>query len=280
MDDPTLSLPRRVQLAVVAHIRHNYTQYDKLLKQVPWQAARAMVEQPSLDKLAQWRGDDNEEPDAMEEILREVIVIPDDDEDDNRQLASSSALRQSSVELISSRAMAEVVETRPIDYAARRASAAGIESPDSDDDQEVTFLGHGQYVFDRSNEKRINKDGTHRLRAWEEARSRLRHPQGGATATDVRPLTEISGPSTNSALGAEHWTSFQQEPQRARSADTQGVLFPPKATQVSFSSAQDRGARYEIEQNQNRNNIDRRGRVNVRPLPGPPHTYQTSLMGG
>jgi len=236
-----------------------------------------MIEQPSLDKLAQWRGDDNEEPDAMEEILREVIVIPDDDEDDNGQLTSSSTLRQSSVEMISSRAIADDVETRPIDYAARRTSAAGVESPDTDDDQEVTFLGHGQYVFDRSNEKRISKDGTHRLRAWEEARSRLRHPQGGATATDVRPLTEISGPSTNSGHGAEYWHSFQSAPQRARPTDTQGFLFPPKETQVTMSSAQEKGARYEMEQNQNHNNTDRHGRVSVRPLLCPPHRCEKSL---
>ncbi|MCJ1243502.1 hypothetical protein MMC30_000699 [Trapelia coarctata] len=259
VEDPKLSLPRRVQLAVVAHIRHNYTQYDKLLKQVPWQAARAMIEQPSLDKLAQWRGDDNEEPDAMEEILREVIVIPDDDEEDSQRLTSNSSLRQGSVEMISSRALADDVETRPIDYAARRTSATGVESPDSDDDQEVTFLGHGQYVFDRPNEKRTNQDGTHRLRAWEEARSRLRQPKGTVAATDARPLTEIPGLSTTSVPGGDPRNTFPPAPQRARPADSHRPSYSHIEPQVVMSSAHERGARYEIEQDHNR--TDHHGRV-------------------
>ena len=261
MEDPTLSLPRRVQLAVVAHIRHNYTQYDKLLKQVPWQAARAMIEQPSLDKLAQWRGDDNEEPDAMEEILREVIVIPDDDEEDGQQFASKSSLRHGSVEMISGRALADDVETRPIDYAARRTSATGVESPDSDDDQEVTFLGYGQYVFDRPNEKRTSKDGTHRLRAWEEARNRLRQPQGMGAAADARPLSEVLGASTISVHEGDSRNTFQPASQRTRPVDSHRSSFSHPEPQAVMSSAHARGARYEIEQDHNRK--DRQGRVSV-----------------
>lgn len=236
-----------------------------------------MIEQSSLDKLAQWRGDDNEEPDAMEEILREVIVIPDDDDDDNLQLASKSNLRQGSVEMVSSRIIADDVETRPIDYATRRTSAAGVGSPDSDDDQEFTFLGHGQYVFDRPNEKRTNRDGTHRLRAWEEARSRLRHPQGGASATDARPLTEISGPSTDNAHGSEHWNTFQPAPERARPAGIRKLPYPHNELQVTMSSAQERAARYEIKQDHN--STDHHGRVSVRPLLSSPHTHEKSLTG-
>lgn len=220
-----------------------------------------MVEQPSLDKLAQWRGDDDEEPDAMEEILREVIVIPDDDEEDHSQLASTSSLRQGSVELVSSRALADDVETRPIDYAARRASATGVESPDSDDDQEVTFLGHGQYVFDRSNEKRTNKDGTHRLRAWEEARSRLRHPQGGAAAIDTRPLTEVSDPSNNGVCGGNPRDSFQPTHQRARPVDSRRSSYSYKQPQVLMPAANERGPRSGIEQDHN--HTDQHGRVSV-----------------
>ncbi|MCJ1412307.1 hypothetical protein MMC19_006401 [Ptychographa xylographoides] len=176
-----LSLPRRVQLAVVAHIRHTYTDYDKLLKQIPYQAARALIEQPSLDKLAQWRGDDEDEPDAMEEILREVIVIDDDDEETNthsngKAIHNSYGNHQGSVEIISSRAIGDNMETRPIDYGKSRSLVTGVESPESDDDQEVTFLGHGQYVFDKPDQARHNREGAHRLRAWEEARTRFRHP--------------------------------------------------------------------------------------------------------
>lgn len=76
-----LDLPRRVQLAVIARIRHNYTDYDRLLRAFDWQEARAIVEPVSLQKLLEWRGENDIEDDgAFEEIVRETIVIPSDDE--------------------------------------------------------------------------------------------------------------------------------------------------------------------------------------------------------
>ena len=212
-----LSLPRRVQLAVVAHIRHNYTDYDKLLKQVPYQVARAIVEQPSLDKLAQWRGDDSDEPNAMEEILREVIVIPDDDDEVDRKLVHGPSSRHGSVEILSSRAIADDLETHPIDYAAERTSAMGVESPDSDDVQEVTFLGHGQYAFDAPNESRDTRNGAHRHRAWEEARHRLKQPDrqpATLSAPVARRLTELPHhQSTNFANNDPHITTISRAQQ-------------------------------------------------------------------
>ncbi|RMZ72720.1 Coiled-coil domain-containing 25 [Pyrenophora seminiperda CCB06] len=44
-----LTLARKVQLAVVAHIRHMYTDYDKLLRSDGWLEARSQVEHPELD---------------------------------------------------------------------------------------------------------------------------------------------------------------------------------------------------------------------------------------
>ena len=81
-----LSLPRRAQLAVVAHIRHKYTEYDELLKEMPWGDARRRVAPNTLEKLAQWRGDKDDEPDTMEEILREVVIISDDEDDDDEEV--------------------------------------------------------------------------------------------------------------------------------------------------------------------------------------------------
>ena len=115
-----LPLPRRVQLAVVAHIRHVYTNYDSLLKTGTYFEARAAIEKPCLDLLAQWRSDDDDDPNAMEEILREVIVIDDDDEEDGdckSPIASQQHdNRDDSVEIISSHAFANEVQMRPIDY--------------------------------------------------------------------------------------------------------------------------------------------------------------------
>lgn len=76
-----LDLSRRVQLAVIARIRHKYTDYDRLLRAFEWKDARQMTEPVSLQKLIEWRGEqDTEEDDQLEEMVRETIVIDDDDE--------------------------------------------------------------------------------------------------------------------------------------------------------------------------------------------------------
>ncbi|KAF2767964.1 hypothetical protein EJ03DRAFT_137463 [Teratosphaeria nubilosa] len=76
-----LSLPRRVQLAVIARIRHTHTDYDRLLRAFEWTQARAMVEPECLKKLIEWRGEnDAEDDETLEEIVRETIVIDDDDD--------------------------------------------------------------------------------------------------------------------------------------------------------------------------------------------------------
>ena len=77
----SLELPRRVQLATIARIRHTYTDYDNLLRAFEWKHARLEVEQECLKKLIEWRGENDEEDDQeLEEIVRETIVIDDDDE--------------------------------------------------------------------------------------------------------------------------------------------------------------------------------------------------------
>ncbi|KAL5600982.1 hypothetical protein BROUX41_005815 [Berkeleyomyces rouxiae] len=76
-----LSLSRRVQLAVLAHIRHNHTRYDELLRETSWMHARKAVEQPCLDVLVRWRGDEENGRDSLDEILREVVIISDDEDE-------------------------------------------------------------------------------------------------------------------------------------------------------------------------------------------------------
>src|SRR6266516_5238667 len=78
-----LTLSRRAQLAVLAHIRHTYTHYDSLLRTESWQTAREQIEQACLYLLVKWRGDDDNGADDMEYILQEVIVISDDEEEDD-----------------------------------------------------------------------------------------------------------------------------------------------------------------------------------------------------
>jgi len=76
-----LDLPRRVQLATIARIRHHYTDYDRLLRAFEWKDARAEVEPTCLKKLIEWRGENDFEDDGeLEEIVRETIVIDSDDD--------------------------------------------------------------------------------------------------------------------------------------------------------------------------------------------------------
>lgn len=81
-----LPLVRRAQLSVVAHVRHVYTRYDKLLREVGYREARAQVEGPTLKKLVEWRGDDdnsNGSNQVLEDVFREVIVLSDDDDSED-----------------------------------------------------------------------------------------------------------------------------------------------------------------------------------------------------
>ena len=77
-----IPLPRRVQLAVIARIRHTYTDYDRLLNAFgDWKAVRKEVEPSCLQKLIEWRGETGDDDETLEEIVRETIVIDDDDDD-------------------------------------------------------------------------------------------------------------------------------------------------------------------------------------------------------
>ncbi|KAL9108174.1 MAG: hypothetical protein Q9227_007028 [Pyrenula ochraceoflavens] len=112
-----LSLIRRAQLAVVAHIRHVYTPYDKLLRSGGYHEARSRVEKATLERLVAWRGDDENGTQKLEDVLREVVVISDDeesDEDDIDRLGLTS--RDVSVEILSSDDEAQRrIQVRPVE---------------------------------------------------------------------------------------------------------------------------------------------------------------------
>ncbi|KAK4236163.1 hypothetical protein C8A03DRAFT_17165 [Achaetomium macrosporum] len=94
---PNVTLSRRVQLAVLAHIRHNHTRYDQLLRETSYVNARKAVESLCLDILVKWRGDEETGRDQLDEILCEVVVISDsesdesDDKDEDDTSTTSSA---------------------------------------------------------------------------------------------------------------------------------------------------------------------------------------------
>lgn len=104
-----LSLARRVQLAVVAHIRHTYTDYDKMLKTGSWTEARQKVEHVSLAKLKEWRDETGEQSNEIEDTFREVIVL-DDDDADSSDGGSTPDEREQSMEIVSNRVTARDIQ--------------------------------------------------------------------------------------------------------------------------------------------------------------------------
>lgn len=178
-----LPISRRVQLAVVAHIRHVYTDYDSLLRTGTYYEARAAIEKPCLDLLAQWRSDDDDDPNAMEEILREVIVIDDDDEEDGDRKSPLTSQqysnRDDSVEIISSHAFADEVQMRPIDYSdsARSVDRGRLHSPEQDSRAILQYAGSGHYRHEQQHQNdpiRFDPGGIHQLR-WREALHRRKN---------------------------------------------------------------------------------------------------------
>ncbi|KPM43342.1 hypothetical protein AK830_g3218 [Neonectria ditissima] len=89
-----ITLARRVQLAVLAHIRHTHTRYDTLLRETTWQNARKIVEGLCLDTLVKWRGDEETGRDQLDEILREVVVISDSEDEDSDQGTEESSIEE------------------------------------------------------------------------------------------------------------------------------------------------------------------------------------------
>ena len=92
-----IPLVRRAQLSVVAHIRHTYTNYDRLLRRLPYNQARHEVEDETLKKLVEWRGDDAAKDDdsrkrAVDDLVRDVIVVS-DDEDSNSDVEDAEQVR-------------------------------------------------------------------------------------------------------------------------------------------------------------------------------------------
>ena len=203
-----LPLPRRVQLAVVAHIRHMYTNYESLLKEVPWQAARALVETKTLSKVAEWRGEDDEDPNAIEDTLREVIVISEDDDDEMDDSgasnirpdvhAKSRAPGRDSVE-IAHETTVQPLHLHPIDYS-RPGEETIAATPFSEDEGRYNFIGHGQYSIGTRDPEKARREAERRLQTWNEARnlrrrqssqpqatSGLRHPQEAAYGEQSSP---------------------------------------------------------------------------------------------
>ncbi|GAQ11021.1 hypothetical protein ALT_8342 [Aspergillus lentulus] len=164
-----LPLARRAQLAVVAHIRHIYTDYDRLLKTTSFHEARSAVEEPTLAKLVEWRGDDENGKTVLEDVFREVIVISDDDDSDAEEgEVSRSVNRDHSIEIISSHQRPEELQTRPVNFAHPTVPESHLDI--SDDEPPPGF----RFIPESPKKRRVDRRGFSRYHAWDRALNRYR----------------------------------------------------------------------------------------------------------
>ncbi|KAK5997804.1 hypothetical protein PT974_00166 [Cladobotryum mycophilum] len=172
-----ITLARRVQLAVLAHIRHNHTRYDVLLKETTWQNARKVVEALCLDILVKWRGDEETGRDQLDEILREVVVISDSEDDSSEEdLTDDTSVERSStagVVTISDSGPARGSSQADVGHHESPRSAAGINLPSTP--AGISRRRNKETNRIRTADKKAQR-GFKRYRAWEEAIRRNRDP--------------------------------------------------------------------------------------------------------
>lgn len=178
-----------------AYIRHTYTNYDKLLKSHTYLDARAIVQPPTLDKIIEWR-DEKDEPNAVEDILREVIIISDDEDEESEEENFSE--RENSIEIISSQEVADAVHVQPLDYSTLDAKSTYDRplSPEDDWAPSVRFIRRlSTPPADRGIRRqiRIDRQQAHRHRIWLEAVHRRRNPTYDGTNGSVRGPHEADG---------------------------------------------------------------------------------------
>ncbi|XHF96971.1 hypothetical protein AWENTII_000581 [Aspergillus wentii] len=196
-----LPLARRAQLAVVAHIRHIYTDYDRLLKATSFHEARSTVEEPTLAKLVEWRGDDENGKTVLEDVFREVIVISDDEDTDTDEGdIPQTDDRDLSVEIVASNARAEELQTRPLNFAnsSVRESLRDL----SEDEAPLGF----RIIPEPPKKNKIDRRGFSRYQAWDRAINRYRNAANDAdhnrlrdSSSDLwRPIYSVRQPAQES----------------------------------------------------------------------------------
>lgn len=159
---------------MVAHIRHVYTDYDRLLKQKSFHEARSAVEQATLKKVIQWRGDDENGQTVLEDVFREVIVISDDEDSETEEdLATATSTRNQSVEILSSNARIQDVQTQPVNVGIPTNEDLARELSE---DAPPGF----RYIARMPAKKTIDRRGFSRYQAWNRALHRFRAEAQGA----------------------------------------------------------------------------------------------------
>ncbi|KAL7799879.1 hypothetical protein V8C37DRAFT_365823 [Trichoderma ceciliae] len=186
-----IPLSRRVQLAVLAHIRHTHTRYDALLRETTWQNARKIVESLCLDILVKWRGDEETGRDQLDEILREVVVISDseddEDEDDEESIDYMSDEGADNARLTPMPAYRSAPPLRGVDQTDRSPPKSPLREAIPVPPSPPNRIGLGDADRGRREDRRAQR-GFRRYRAWEEAIRRNR----GETPLVERPSLDMA----------------------------------------------------------------------------------------
>jgi len=193
---PGITLSRRVQLAVLAHIRHKHTRYDHLLKEAGYLHARKTVEQLCLDILVKWRGDEETGRDQLDEILREVIVISDsEDESDDEASTEGGSDHESPPEAaVSVGPVAAAPPVPSISYKkpGRRKVRPQKNGSKKGPQQPAPKAGHGgqpRLSSAKRDQRGFKRYQAARLARWDEARDRLIHEEvPDPRAHDAAPM--------------------------------------------------------------------------------------------
>lgn len=186
---PGIPLSRRVQLAVLAHIRHTHTRYDQLLKDTTWMNARKAVEPVCLDVLVKWRGDEETGRDQMDEILREVVIITDTEESEESSDDDSSGeegeITSSSSASLSQPNSRTQNRCAPMSIPVAEPGALGQLNQNSDIETTapvaVSSQNHSKRNVKAQRDKRAQRGFKRYQAAWEQAVSR-REAQGTTPA--------------------------------------------------------------------------------------------------
>lgn len=189
-----LPLARRAQLAVVAHIRHIYTDYDRLLRVTSFQEARSAVEDPTLAKLVAWRGDDENGRVVLEDVFREVIVISDEEDDESESEGTEfhPGNRDSSVEVVSSRTIVGELQTRPVNYGHGPFADQNFVLDQSDDEAPppgFRFVAEAPRTR-KTHKQKSDRRGFSRYQAWDRAIDRFR----AGPITRLEPTKPLEAP--------------------------------------------------------------------------------------
>ena len=183
-------MARRAHLAVLAHIRHTHTQYDYLLKLMPYTDARKRVEGPTLDVLISWRDDVDDDTNVMRDVLREVIIISDNEDDEEAEFVNGQSLtshrqhsRDISVEIISAN---NNVRIQQLDLA--------VEPPEPENERPIQYIPRQNPIGSQRPNDRLREErrGAQRHRRWEQALSRKRNdpPPSPSPTRFVQPISE------------------------------------------------------------------------------------------